>query len=60
MILSIAIPMVTHGIYDFLVMSGSGLLIIIWFAFLVFMYIYSMRELGVNRYIVPIIFVIAF
>ena len=45
MILSIAIPMVTHGIYDFLVMSGSGLLIIIWFAFLVFMYIYSMKKL---------------
>ena len=45
MILSVAIPMVTHGIYDFLVMSGSGLLIIIWFAFLVFMYIYSMKKL---------------
>ena len=45
LILSVAIPMVTHGIYDFLIMSGSGLLIVIWFGFLVFMYIYAMKKL---------------
>lgn len=45
LLLSVAIPMLTHGIYDFLIMSGSSLLIIIWFGFLVFMYIYAMKKL---------------
>ena len=44
-ILSIVVPMGTHGIYDFLIMSGSALLVIVWFAFLVVMYIYVIKKL---------------
>ncbi len=45
LILSIAIPMVSHGIYDFLVMSGSGLLVIVWLVFIVLMYIYVIKKI---------------
>ena len=45
LILSIAIPMVSHGIYDFLVMSGSGLLVILWLVFIVLMYIYVIKKI---------------
>ncbi len=45
LILSILIPMISHGIYDFLILSGSGLLVIAWLIFIVVLYIYAFNKL---------------
>ena len=43
--LSILIPTLLHGIYDFCVMSGYQLLIIVFFGFITVLYIISIRKL---------------
>ena len=43
--LAILVPMVTHGIYDFLIMSGSGLLVLVWLVFVVGIYIYVIKKI---------------
>lgn len=56
-ILSIAVPMATHGVYDFLIMSGSGLLVIVWFIYLVLMYIFvikKLKEISKARKMIPL------
>ena len=44
-LLSIAVPMITHGIYDFLIMSGSGLLVLVWLVFVIGIYIYVIKKI---------------
>ena len=45
LIFSVAVPMVSHGVYDFLIMSGSGVLVIMWLVFIVVLYIYVISKL---------------
>lgn len=42
--LSILIPTITHGIYDYCLLSESGLLIILFFIFVVVMYIVALKR----------------
>ena len=42
--LSILIPTITHGIYDYCLFSKSGLLIILFFIFVVVMYIVALKR----------------
>lgn len=44
-ILSIIIPTILHGIYDFLIMSGYKILIITFFVFIIILYIISIKKL---------------
>jgi len=44
--LSIIMPMVAHGIYDFCLLSGSGLLVILWVAFVVLLYVFAIRKVN--------------
>ena len=44
-ILSILIPTVLHGIYDFCLMSGMVVLIIVFLAFVIFLYVISIKRL---------------
>ena len=44
-ILSIAIPTVLHGIYDFCLMSGYTVLIVVFIVFVIFLYIESIKRL---------------
>ena len=44
-ILSILIPTVLHGIYDFCIMAGYNILLIVFLAFVVFLYIISISKL---------------
>ena len=46
LILSLVVPMVTHGFYDFLIMAGSGLLVLIWVIFVIGMYIFAIRKVN--------------
>ena len=49
-ILSIVIPTILHGIYDFCLMSGIRILVIIFIVFVVYLYTFSlMRLLRVSR-----------
>lgn len=43
--LAIIVPMFTHGLYDFLIMSGSGLLVLVWLVFVVLVYIYVIKKI---------------
>ena len=43
--LAIIVPMFTHGIYDFLIMSGSGLLVLVWLVFVLLVYIYVIKKI---------------
>ncbi len=45
LLLSIFVPMITHGIYDFLIMSGSGLFVLVWFGFVIGIYIYVIKKI---------------
>ena len=43
--LSLLVPMVLHGIYDFCLMSGQTLLVTVFLVFVVFLYIASIKKL---------------
>lgn len=43
---SIFIPAIIHGIYDYCLMSGITLLVVVFFIFVILMYIFSLRKLG--------------
>ena len=43
--MAIIVPMFTHGLYDFLIMSGSGLLVLVWLVFVVCVYIYVIKKI---------------
>lgn len=47
LILSLIVPTITHGIYDYCLFNGSGLFIIIFFAFVIWMYIYTYKKIKV-------------
>ena len=44
-ILSIIVPTILHGIYDFFIMSGYKILIITFFVFIIILYIISIKKL---------------
>ena len=44
-ILSLAVPTILHGIYDFCLMSGQTILITVFIVFVVFLYIASIKKL---------------
>lgn len=44
-ILSIVIPTVLHGIYDFCIMSGYTILFVVFIVFVIFLYIFSIQRL---------------
>ena len=44
-ILSIVIPTVLHGIYDFCIMSGYTILSVVFIVFVIFLYIFSIQRL---------------
>ena len=44
-ILSVAIPTILHGIYDFLIMSGIKIFTLIFFVFIIFLYWISIKRL---------------
>ncbi len=44
--LSIIMPMVTHGIYDFCLFSGSGILVVLWFVFVIALYVYAIKKVN--------------
>lgn len=55
MVLSFAVPVILHGIYDFLVLSGNTILILIFIPFVVFMYIFAFKKikrLAANNHII--------
>lgn len=43
--LSFIVPVILHGVYDFLVLSGNIVLILICIPFIVFMYIYAFKKI---------------
>lgn len=43
---SIIIPTIIHGIYDYCLMSGIMILVVVFFIFVIFMYIFSLKKLG--------------
>ena len=45
LILAVFVPTLSHGIYDFLIMAGSGILVLVWLVFIVLMYIYVIKKL---------------
>ena len=45
MILSILIPTVLHGIYDFCIMSGYNIFLLVFLAFVIFLYVISIKKL---------------
>ena len=44
--LSVLIPAILHGIYDFCLMAGIGILIIVFLVFVVYLYIISIKKLN--------------
>ncbi len=44
--MSILIPTITHGIYDFCLFSGNGILIIGFFMYIIYLYIYVFRKVS--------------
>ena len=45
MILSILIPTILHGIYDFCIMSRHNIFLLVFFAFVIFLYVISIKKL---------------
>ncbi len=45
LILSLLIPIIIHGIYNYILMHGSPLLLIIFFPFLIFIFILALRRM---------------
>ena len=45
MALSFIVPVILHGIYDFLVLSGNTILILIFIPFVIFMYIFAFKKI---------------
>jgi RsiW-degrading membrane proteinase PrsW (M82 family) len=45
MALSFIVPVILHGIYDFLVLSGNVILILIFIPFVIFLYIFAFRKI---------------
>ncbi len=45
MALGLIVPVILHGIYDFLVLSGNTILVLICIPFIVFMYIYAFKKI---------------
>ena len=46
MILSLLVPVILHGIYDYCILSGYALLVIGFYVFVAFLYKYSLRRLN--------------
>ena len=44
MILSIIVPMIMHGIYDYCLLTGNMLYIIFFFIFIIFVYIFTVKK----------------
>ena len=44
--LSVLIPAILHGIYDFCLMAGIGILVIVFLVFVVYLYIISIKKLN--------------
>ena len=46
LVLSVAMPMFAHAMYDFLLLSGSGILVIVWIMFVILFYTYAIIKLN--------------
>ena len=46
LILSILMPTIIHGLYDFLILSGSIVLVCIWLIFIICVYIYAIKKVN--------------
>lgn len=44
-LLSVLVPTIMHGIYDFCLFTGNLLLIIFFFAFVIYVYVYSIKKI---------------
>lgn len=53
MVLSILVPTLLHGFYDYCLLSGSGLLMILFFVFVILLYIFTIKRIkkisSINR-----------
>ena len=51
--LSLLVPTITHGIFDYCLMSGNGLLLFLFLVFIVFLYVHSIKRVvkisGIRR-----------
>ncbi len=55
MALSLIVPVILHGIYDFLVLSGNEILILAFIPFVIFMYVFAfkkIRKLAAHNHII--------
>ena len=43
--LSVLVPTITHGIYDYCLFSGSSIFILIFIAFVIYMYVYTIKRI---------------